>query len=230
MAFETASAAIVKLAWERLLGFDDGAFQPGGRLTKVTDSGTGSFVQLFDCKALLGPQWFLDRAAGLSDEELVQHSTLLSLGADHGARGLGAAELMFADDLEIIDPSTETTVSLAAADKALLSTLCPVDDVNESGIAETTHQFTIVSEQEAFASAGYQEWQGLLAHLSLLVRPDMRRNGFGLTVAGIAAQEALGAGLIPQWRVSISNQASQALATKLGFVAAGLQTSVLLQP
>lgn len=233
MSFEPASAAIVQLAWERLLGFDDGALSDRrtARLTRATESaGSATFVRLFGSSALVAPQWFLDRAAELPDDELARHASMLALSADHGGSGLGAAELFFADDLAPVEPEQEVTVSLGAWESQLLCAACPPDDVNESGLTEAGEVFTVLAGETPLAGSGYQEWQGLLAQLSVLVAPGMRRRGLGRIVAGIAAHEALATGLIPQWRAATGNQASQRLARKLGFECAGSQTTVLFNP
>ncbi|AJT41766.1 GNAT family N-acetyltransferase [Psychromicrobium lacuslunae] len=232
MSFEQSSSAIVHLAWERLLGLADGALAEASatrspRLEKITRSGdSASFIRLFGGSVLSGPEWFLQRASGLSDEKLTL-SGLLAIGQDHGARSVGSAELFFADDLEVINPEEEVVVSLDKAELEQLRAASPADDVNESGILELDHQFTMMLAEQSIASAGYRQWQGLLAQLSVLVDPQLRRNGYGFTVAGIAAHEALGAGLIPQWRASVDNPASKALAEKLGFIHAGSQTTVV---
>lgn len=233
MSFDESSTAIVQLAWERLLGLADGAMSNASatavkspRLEKITPhADSASFIRLFGGSVLSGPEWFLQRTSRLSDEELTL-SALLAIGQDHGARSVGSAELFFADDLEVISPEEEVVVSLDKAELEQLRAASPADDVNESGILELDHQFTMILANQAAATAGYQEWQGLLAQLSVLVDPQLRRNGYGFTVAGIAAHEALGAGLIPQWRASLDNPASRALAEKLGFVLAGSQTTV----
>lgn len=231
MSFDESSTAIIQLAWERLLGLADGAMakataDQSPRLEKISPrADSASFIRLFGGSVLSGPEWFLQRASRLTDEELTL-STLLSIGQDHGARSLGSAELLFADDLEVISPEEEAVVSLEKAELEQLRAASPADDVNESGILELDYQFTMMLADQPAATAGYQEWQGLLAHLSVLVDPQLRRNGYGFTVAGIAAHEALGAGLIPQWRASVDNPASKALAEKLGFVLAGSQTTV----
>lgn len=233
MSFEPASAAIVQLAWERMLGFDDGAMsraETGAlRLSRASEkSDSATFVRLFGSSALVAPPWFLDRAVELPDEELCQHATMLALSADHGGQGLGAADLFFADDLDPVDPGREVTVSLGAWESEQLCAACPPDDVNESGLGEASDVFTIVAGETPLAGSGYREWQGLLAHLSVLVPPEMRHRGLGSIVAGIASHEALGVGLIPQWRASTENKAAQQLALRLGFERCGSQTTVML--
>ncbi|NYE95316.1 hypothetical protein FHU41_001537 [Psychromicrobium silvestre] len=235
MSFDQSSTPIVQLAWERLLGFSDGSFAEAARtsapqrLRRVTEkTDLAMFVRIFGLGVLIGPDWFLERASTLADDELSQHATLLSLGLDHGAQGLGAAELLVADDLEVIDPDQELLVSLEPDDASRLCAACPPDDVNESGLAEMSDRFSIMSGDDPIATSGYQEWRSLLAHLGLLVKPELRRAGYGLAAAGIAAHEALGAGLIPQWRASKENEPSRALALKLGFVPIGTQTTIRL--
>ena len=114
MTLEPGSVDIIQLAWARRLGLDDGAFASaaGARITRADDTARAvEFVRLFGNSALVGPQWVLDAAVGLSDEELAQHVTLLTITRDHGGHGLGAAALFFADDLPLRQPAEELTVS-----------------------------------------------------------------------------------------------------------------------
>lgn len=235
MTLEPGSAEIVQLAWARRLGFDDGAFAAaaGVRLTRADENARAvQFVRLFGNSALVGPQWALDAAVGLSDEELAQHVTLLTITRGHGGHGLGAAALFFADDLPLQQPSEELTVSHGNPEANELETFCPPDDVNEVGLAGLEHRFTVMHLEDGrrtpVACGAYAEWEGLLAHLGVLVAPEWRRRGLGKLAASIAAHEALAAGLTLQWRSEVSNKGSLALARSLGFSAGGIQTSVLL--
>ncbi|CAH0286030.1 MULTISPECIES: GNAT family N-acetyltransferase [unclassified Arthrobacter] len=235
MTLEPGSAEIVQLAWARRLGFDDGAFAAaaGVRLTRADETARAvQFVRLFGNSALVGPQWALDAAVGLSDEELAQHVTLLTITRGHGGHGLGAAALFFADDLPLQQPSEELTVSHGNPEAIELETFCPPDDVNEVGLAGLAHRFTVLHLEDGrrtpVACGAYAEWEGLLAHLGVLVAPEWRRRGLGKLAASIAAHEALAAGLTLQWRSEVSNKGSLALARSLGFSAGGIQTSVLL--
>ena len=114
MTVEPGSAEIVQLAWARRLGFDDCAFAAaaGVRFTRADNAARSvEFVRLFGSSAWVGPEWALDAAVGLSDEELAEHVTLLTISRAHGGHGLGAAALFFADDLPLQQPSEELTVS-----------------------------------------------------------------------------------------------------------------------
>ena len=237
MTLDPGSAAIIQLAWARRLGLDDDAFSSalasGERIVRADESvRTVEFVRLFGSSALVGPQWIIDAAAELPDEEMAQHVTLLTLTRSHGGHGMGAAALFFADDLPVKQPSEEMTVSHGNADAIKLEGRCPPDDVNEVGLSDLENRYTIIHEVEGrrvpLACGAYAEWEGLLAHLGVLVDPGWRRRGLGSLAASIAAHEALAAGLTLQWRTDVSNTGSLALARKLGLSAGGIQTSVHL--
>ena len=235
MTLAPGSAEIIQLAWDRRLGFDDGAFAgaAGRRLTLANDAARSlHFVRLFGSSALVGPQWALDAAGGYTDEELAQHVTLLTITRGHGGHGLGAAALFFADDLPLQQPSEELTVSHGNPEAIELEGLCPPDDVNEVGLADLEHRFTIMHLEDGrrtpVACGAYTEWEGILAQLGVLVAPEWRRRGVGTLAGSIAAHEALASGLTLQWRADVSNKGSLALARRLGFTAGGIQTSVLL--
>ncbi|XAS66480.1 GNAT family N-acetyltransferase [Micrococcaceae bacterium Sec5.7] len=253
MTLEPGSVAIIQLAWARHLGLDDGAFAAAWSASSEAGTGAGSdgvagtanritradesartvqFVRLFGSSALVGPQWALDAAVGISDEELAQHVTLLTLTRSHGGHGLGAAALFFADDLPLRQPSGELSVSHGNPEAIELEGLCPPDDVNEVGLSDLENRYTIIHDEDGrrvpVACGAYTEWEGILAHLGVLVDPEWRRRGVGSLAASIAAHEALAAGLTLQWRTDVSNKGALATARSLGFVTGGIQTSVLL--
>lgn len=100
MTLDPGSAAIIQLAWARRLGLDDDAFSSalasGERIVRADESArTVEFVRLFGSSALVGPQWVIDTAAGIPDEEMAQHVTLLTLTRSHGGHGLGGSRTLF---------------------------------------------------------------------------------------------------------------------------------------
>lgn len=237
MTLESHSAAIIQLAWARRLGLDDGAFasalETGERITRADDSARSvEFVRLFGSSALVGPQWALDAAAGIADEEMAQHVTLLTITRQHGGHGQGSAALFFADDLPLLQPSGELTVSHGNPAAIELEGLCPPDDVNEVGLSDLENRYTILHEEDGrrvpVACGAYSEWEGILAHMGVLVAPRWRRRGVGSLAASVAAHEALASGLTLQWRSDVSNKGSLAIARSLGFATGGIETSVLL--
>src|ERR671921_2006028 len=214
MTLDPGSAAIIQLAWARRLGLDDDAFgtalSSGERIVRADESArTVEFVRLFGSSALVGPQWIIDAAAGIPDEEMAQHVTLLTLTRSPGGHGLGAAALFFADDLPLKQPSEELTVSHGNPEAIELEGLCPPDDVNEVGLSHLENRYTIMLEENGrkvpVACGAYTEWEGILAHMGVLVAPQWRRRGVGSLAASIAAHEALASGLTLQWRTGVSN-------------------------
>lgn len=235
MTLQTGSADIIQLAWARHLGFGDADFaaSAGARLARPDDSrSTVDFVRLFGVSALVGPQWAIDAAAGIPDEELAQHVTLLTITRQHGGHGRGAAALFFADELPLLQPAEELTISHGNAEVGELESRCPPDDVNEVRLSGLPHRYTIMRHENGrsvpVASAAYAEWEGILADLAVLVDPGWRRRGLGSMAASIAAHEALASGLTLQWSSDVSNKGALAMARSLGFAAGGIQTSVLL--
>lgn len=237
MTLDPGSAAIIQLAWARRLGLDDDAFSAslasGERSVRADESArTVEFVRLFGSSALVGPQWVIDAAAGIPDEEMAQHVTLLTLTRSHGGHGLGSAALFFADDLPLRQPPEEMTVSHGNPEAIELEGRCPPDDVNEVGLSELENRYTIIHQLDGrrvpLACGAYAERDGLLAHLGVLVDPEWRRRGLGTLAASIAAHEALASGLTLQWRADVSNTGALALARGMGFSTGGIQASVNL--
>jgi RimJ/RimL family protein N-acetyltransferase len=90
--------------------------------------------------------------------------------------------------------------------------------------------FGCVSEGgEVLAMAGYQVWGGTIAHISVVTAPHARGRDFGRRAVACAAQHALSAGLLPQYRTLLANEPSMAVARRLGFVPYGYSVSIRLR-
>ncbi|MFC8303038.1 GNAT family N-acetyltransferase [Specibacter sp. NPDC057265] len=234
MTFNSSSAAIVLLAWERGLGLPENSLLEGhGRITHVAKVPTLTFLQLWDRSVLTGPAQLLTAAGELSDAELGHLATLLRLTRNHGGRGLGTHKLYYADELELKQPADTVHVSTFEQQAAALQALCPPDDVNDAALNLRSQRFTVMETGEPdaapLACSGWGEYQGLLASLGTLVAPASRRQGLGTLATSIAAHEALAAGLIVQWGAEPDNAGARGVADALGFSAAGSQTRVSLQ-
>lgn len=231
---EPGTVSIIQLAWSRLLGFDDGALAASsGRIYREDESGSLlSFVSLFGHEALVGPAWAIDAARSSSGTQLGRLTTLLELSRSHGGRALGEAQLYFCDRLPSF-PDDGPVVSSETEHVLALERLCPPDDVAEVELGSMEHTSILLDDRQnppaPLAGAGYDIWGGILAHLGVLTAPDERRRGLGTYAASIAVEEAMAAGLIPQWRARSDNRASQRTALRAGFVPAGTQTSVVLE-
>ncbi len=235
---DPGTVSIIQLAWSRLLKLGDGALGDGGsdRLYSIDDDARGlSFVTLFRREVLSGPAWAIEAGQDLPGTELRSHSALLRLSRAHGGRGLGEAQLFFCDAL----PSIEGTPAMVSSDAGLVRALeqrCPPDDVAEAGLGAVEHPFVLLDDADSpdtdrptpLAGAGYDIWEGILAHIAVITPPDERRKGRARRVTAVVVEEAMASGLIPQWRARTDNTASQRTALRAGFVYAGTQTSVLL--
>lgn len=197
------------------------------------------FLRLYGASVLCGPRWLLSAAREVDDEVLALESTFIRLGAAHRGRSLGEAALYYADAIPEMVGSETVAVSYDSEHTRSLERLCPADDVAEAGLSGLDATFTLVPDgggagspqdsPDPVAGSGYQEWQGLIGQLGVLVRPDVRRRGLGAYAAGVTMEEAFVEGLIPQWRARPGHRASQHLADSLGFELAGSQTTVVFE-
>jgi RimJ/RimL family protein N-acetyltransferase len=103
------------------------------------------------------------------------------------------------------------------------------DDVEESGITQITSPAFAVREHGAIISAaGYRDWPGQVAHLSVLTIATARGRGLARTVASAALMYAIAHGELPQWRAR--PQTSRRVARALGFRELGSQVSIRVAP
>jgi GNAT superfamily N-acetyltransferase len=75
------------------------------------------------------------------------------------------------------------------------------------------------------AMAGYEIW-GEIAHISIISAPHRRSQGYGAAAALAAAEHALNAGLVPQYRTLKANGPSMRVAERLGFQEYGISMYV----
>lgn len=227
--------SIIELAWARVLQLPDDALMAHtpGRITRPDDS-VIMFVTLWEHRVLVAPEAVLQRAAELSDEQLVDGPTLLALSRDPGTgsgagRLLGEATLSFTDSYVTGARLESIVVTDDTAAIGDLERLCPPDDSAEVCLSQMMWKFATLDETDQItAGAGFDEWHRILGHLGVLTPPALRRYGFATVAAGIATNEALDRGLVPQYRARTDNVGSQALAARLGFDRVGSQTTVLL--
>lgn len=100
-------------------------------------------------------------------------------------------------------------------------------DLNESGIEKiTSPAFMIREDGEITAAAGYRDWPGQVAHLSVLTTGHARGRGLACVTGSAAVSHALGENKLPQWRAR--PEASRRIARRLGFRELGSQVSIRL--
>ncbi|RVW02767.1 GNAT family N-acetyltransferase [Rhodococcus xishaensis] len=224
---------IIRLAWARELGLPDRALDDSGaRHVRVDDlEDRIRFVTIAGAAALVGPTWAVERSRSCSNDELARSGGLLALAKDHSGRGSGPVELGWAADFGSAVAVEEPLVSHEFEHVLALEAVCPPDDVAEARLTAKANWFTVVDDDhDPLASAGYLEWQGIIADMGTLTAPAARRRGYGATATQLATNDALDAGLIPQWRAHRDNIASRRLATNLGYEELGTFVSIVVAP
>jgi hypothetical protein len=176
------------------------------------------------------PDDVASRVSGWEPHDFFDVARLRELGGD-SSHVLGPAALAYADrsSLDPVLSSTVVPLPLGDARLARLAATVPDAEWGESGVGlDLASRFAVADSDGLVAVAGYQDWNGVIAHLCVITRPNRRKRGHGLSVASAAANAALQAGRIPQWRSALRNVSSSALGERLGFVRIGEQVTVLL--
>ncbi|MET4058642.1 GNAT superfamily N-acetyltransferase [Arthrobacter sp. UYP6] len=237
MNLDPGTIAIIQLAWSRRLGLADDALagaEDGTRIYSVQDqSRSVSFLRLFGREVFCGPEWAARRARGKSAAQLSGHTALASLSVEYGGRTVGSEHLCFADSFPgPVEPEEEIAVAEDHDLAVQLERLCPPDDVAEAGLAHKDQLFIAVDDRpEApvpLAGAGYSIRDGILADIASLTAPTARRQGLGRYITSVAVEEAMAAGLIPQYRAPLDNVGAARTAAGAGFIAVGIRSEVLL--
>ncbi|KUG60574.1 hypothetical protein [Nesterenkonia jeotgali] len=226
--------SIIALSWARRLGLGDkDLLGPGSRHELSTPAGSPvSFLRLFDHTVLSAPSEVLHQARRLADAELADERSLLALArrCAAGARSLGAAQLLYAEEPPILTAAQRGAISFEPEAVQAAIAASPADDVQASGIGAAPWRAALVDEYTgvSLGAAGREIWAGMLAQLGVLTVPGQRRRGVGLQLAAVAAEDAFTEGLIPQWRAGTESLAALRIAAGLGFSPAGTQTTVIL--
>ncbi|MFD1811614.1 GNAT family N-acetyltransferase [Rhodococcus gannanensis] len=220
---------IVALAWSRELGLPDDALRRDGARSVGRAERRVVHIRLGTSTALVGPDWLVDRADDLDDEALSSRAVLMELTKDHAGRCSAPRLLSYAaeprDDIDVDNP----LISHVQPHVQALEAACPPDDVAEASLIGRRNWFTLLDEDEnPLASAGYDEWQGIVARIGVLTVPAARRRGHGTVVGRLCTNDAIDEGMIPQWSSHPGNTASRRLAARLGFEELGSITEVTL--
>ncbi|GAA2555677.1 hypothetical protein HD598_002211 [Neomicrococcus aestuarii] len=246
MRLSASSRAVAALAWSRVLGLPDQSLHAGAMgeatefISKPSRPGAtrATFLQLMQSSALIAPQWFIDACENAPASEVSEPRLLVDMARHHGfhnARILTEEAIYFLDEVPHYGPPrgpepNEVIVSLHVSDAERVEKASPVDDYVSVQPSTRDVQFTTISEDEStvWSTGAYDLWEGLVADIAVLTRPEVRLKGFGSFITGVAAEEALSDGLVPQLRVGMGNSAAMLLAESLGFELAGSVTSVFL--
>jgi GNAT superfamily N-acetyltransferase len=112
-----------------------------------------------------------------------------------------------------------------------LQAACQPEEWNHGGSEPGREQtFGFVDHaNELLALSGYKVWNDSIAHISIVTHPLYRGRGHGRAAVALAAQHALAAGLLPQYRTLQQNAPSMSIAKRLGFIEYGFSVYVRLR-
>jgi RimJ/RimL family protein N-acetyltransferase len=99
-----------------------------------------------------------------------------------------------------------------------LESACSPREWEHGGITvgEDVAAGTFVGDELA-ALAGYEVWDGVIAHISVVAHPAHRGRGHAAAAVSLVTTTALERGLLAQYRALESNTPSLAVAERLGF-------------
>jgi GNAT superfamily N-acetyltransferase len=128
-----------------------------------------------------------------------------------------------------VSESPARQVESAPAIAHLQAACDPLEWKHGGGDATSAVHFGIVEPGgELSALGGYQVWNESIAHLHVVTHPRHRGRGLGCAVVAAAAEHALDAGLLPQYRTLRENAPSMVIARKLGFLDYGSSVYIAL--
>jgi GNAT superfamily N-acetyltransferase len=217
--------------WSRFLGLPDGQLRPAApRVVVHAELGgyAGMYAQSFGAAPVVSlPAWAVGgygpAAAEAVSAGLMDDQRWRGVFGDLLERVIGPAEIRYADAGTLRPASRDGGVRLLdAADGPALERLrdaCETTAWEHGGSELGVHPVAgLFAEDELAAVAGYEVWDGSIAHISVVTHPAHRGRGMGAGVVQHVARAALGAGLVPQYRTLASNTPSLRIAERLGFV------------
>ncbi|MBB4634797.1 GNAT family N-acetyltransferase [Longimicrobium terrae] len=176
-------------------------------------------------------QALASRVAAWTPASVSRPAALLAALTDLGAHEvIGPAFIGYADS--VAGPAEPATRPLTGDDAPWVEALkaaCSPEEWEHGGsdIAGGTAVGVFVDGRLA-ALAGYEVWDGCIAHLAIVTAPAYRGRGLGRAAVGAAARAAVQRGLVAQYRTLDANAASVRIAHALGFVRFATSVSVRL--
>ena len=230
----------VKELWRDLTGAPS-AFTSSVPLVVASDNhrasppGWAGIIEVCGSAVVACPVTMADRVAvrltGLAAEQLIQ-PTIVDALLDP-VDTLGPALLFYGRETITAAAKTGSVIGpLEIDDPRVQSVVEEATDAerDEADIEETTSGVYIglTPDGTPATACAWREWPHQVAHISVLTATSHRGYGYGASTARVALDEAVGAGLLPQWRAARWNEESIALARRLGLELLGHQYSLRL--
>lgn len=219
--------------WSTLAGVED-ALQPG--TVTVVRGSVGLCPPGWVGVVRLGDAYVIER--GDADPEVLDALRSLDDPADprqviaslDPRDVLGPGELAYLPaDAEVAMGGTDDIAEVPVDPiRGWLATM-PPEDVDESSVGEMERVLVLRRGGAILGAAGHVDWPTDVGHVGILVAPDARGTGVGVALGAAATRRVLDHGRWPQWRAAAWNDASRAVARRIGYVEVGRQLSFRLQ-
>ena len=134
----------------------------------------------------------------------------------------GDANTLRLPDPGPLEPIADHDKRLAALERAAE----PFEWIEASIDEPCDHRVGLFDGKRLVALATMHEWHHLVGHIGVFTRAEDRGRGFAGRAAAGAVELARQRSLVPQWRSRLGNDASAAVADRLGFEALGMQLFV----
>jgi GNAT superfamily N-acetyltransferase len=226
--FSPASHGTISRCWSRHFGWDEADGPLWSNPARLLVHG-GELTDYHGVMAMDGLDGSVVSVPSTLRSEL--EPALLDIGApptvkatqlpqDKVADVIGPAFIGYAE--VVISPAHHQVQLLSAKDEEHIASLQQACDATEwehggSSVGKAAVICGLFAGSTLAALAGYQVWDGAVAHISVITHPEHRGQGYGHSAVAFLAKHALWKKLLPQYRTLKSNQPSMAIAQTLGF-------------
>lgn len=143
---------------------------------------------------------------------------------------IGPAYIGYAEEMDVGAGSAARPLDAShRAAAGVLREACSENEWDHGGseVGEVVASGVFIDDQMV-AVAGYEVWDGVIAHISVVSHPVHRGRGHARAVVADVARRALEVGLVPQYRTLDVNAPSIRIAESLGFVRYATSVAVRL--
>ena len=162
----------------------------------------------------------LDVVDRVDGDDLLEPETWTAAAPALVARTVGPSVHAYLDDVATLRPPDDRVQIAPPGVREALDRLArsmPADEWREAGFDDPGLIFTIMERRAIVAAAHLSPWDGHLADMGFVTRPNARGRGYGTVVASAAARDAVERHGVARWRARAANAASLAVAERLGF-------------
>jgi RimJ/RimL family protein N-acetyltransferase len=199
------------------------------RWAAADDADGVGIVEIGDHRFCHAPAHLRDRVASAPADL----DAVVSVLGDDVDRAVGVARLAYADDRTLTLPDAVPLADISGDDArlaALQGGADPAEWQEASADEACDARLGVVERNELVALATMRVWDDTVDHIGVFTRADARGRGLaGDTAAGVI-RRGLERNLVPQWRSRLGNDASVAVADRLGFVRLGVELFVRVRP